>query len=177
MSWICPCGASNDEDNGSCRRCGYQLRQTPALEVSQPVTKMFCANCGKPLVPGTRFCGQCGAVIADSSATSRPLSAWHGVLIAVGLLLLFCGLGAFQGKSATSVAVLVVLTTTVWACIDSYQIRRHYKAKDTTVHPVGLFFLLVGVWIITFPWYVVERSRVLANVQARHETPWAPWTF
>ena len=33
---------------------------------------MFCANCGKPLVPGARFCGQCGAVIADSSVTGAP---------------------------------------------------------------------------------------------------------
>jgi hypothetical protein len=33
MGWICPCGASNDDEIGSCRRCGYQFRQPPALEV------------------------------------------------------------------------------------------------------------------------------------------------
>jgi hypothetical protein len=30
----------------------------------------FCMTCGKPLVPGIRFCGQCGAGVAQSTSTS-----------------------------------------------------------------------------------------------------------
>jgi hypothetical protein len=34
VAWICPCGASNGDEHGSCRRCGYQFRQTPTLQAS-----------------------------------------------------------------------------------------------------------------------------------------------
>jgi len=143
-------------------------------------------KCGKPLVLGTRFCGECGAGIAETASTivpvppvepersvaatyesvlqKKPLSAWQGVMIAAGLLVLLVGLGAVLGESATPLAGLMVLGTTVWACIDSYRIRRLYKAKDTTAHPVGLFLCMTLLWIVIFPWYLVTRSGVLAKL-------------
>ena len=148
---------------------------------------MFCPTCGKPLPAASRFCGECGAGIAEPSLTSasassvapersvavsnesvlkkKPLSAWQGVLIAAGLLVLLVCLGAVLGESAAPLAGLIVLGTTVWACIDSYQIRRLYKAKDTTAHPVGLFLCMTLLWIIIFPGYLVTRSRVLAKLK------------
>ncbi len=31
MSWICPCGASNEDERGSCRRCGFLYRTPKTL--------------------------------------------------------------------------------------------------------------------------------------------------
>jgi zinc-ribbon domain len=66
--------------------------------------EMFCPSCGKPLVPGKRFCGECGAVVAaetnstvapapsvasvSSVAAKKPLPA----LLGIGLLLLMFAL-------------------------------------------------------------------------------------
>jgi hypothetical protein len=145
----------------------------------------FCMTCGKPLVTGTRFCGTCGAGIAESSssvapvpsvapvssvaATSesvrvrKPISTWQGFLIAIGLFLPILCLGYFGGESVMPFVGLALLITVVWACIDSYQIRRQYGTKNTTAHPAALLFMLVGLWIVIFPIYLVTRSRVLAS--------------
>jgi hypothetical protein len=32
----------------------------------------FCMTCGKPLAPGTQFCGACGAAIPDANSSSGP---------------------------------------------------------------------------------------------------------
>jgi uncharacterized protein YecT (DUF1311 family) len=146
---------------------------------------MFCASCGKEVASGVRFCPACGVGIAEPNLTSapapsvapersvatqdgsaapkKPLSAWHGVLIGVGLLLCILVLAAVLGDSARPLIGLAVLGTSVWASIDSYQIRRRYKAKDTTAQPLGLFLFMLLLWIIFFPIYLVQRSRVLAR--------------
>jgi len=141
-------------------------------------------TCGKPLVSGTRFCGQCGAGNAEPSSTSvpapsaaqerslaatnengplrKPLSAWQGFLIAVGLLLLLFAFGYVAGEAVAPFAGLVVLGTSIWACIDSYRIRQKYR--DTGIaHPVGLLVIMLLLWIVVFPVYLVKRSRVLAT--------------
>jgi hypothetical protein len=144
---------------------------------------MFCASCGKELTSGTRFCGECGTGISETPSTSAPaerglaatnesvplkkaLSAWQGVLIGLGLLVFFVVLAAALGESAGTLIGLTVLGTSVWASIDSYQIRRRYTAKNTTAHPLGLFLLLILLWIIVLPSYLVNRSRVLAKFGA-----------
>jgi hypothetical protein len=146
---------------------------------------MFCASCGKEVASGTRFCPSCGAGIPEANLTNapapsaapersvaapnegvpvkKPLSAWNGVLIGVGLLLLFLVLAALLGEAVKPLIGLVILGTSVWASIDSYQIRRRYTAKNTTAQPLGLFLFLLFLWIIFFPIYLVQRSRVLAR--------------
>jgi uncharacterized protein YecT (DUF1311 family) len=98
-----------------------------------------------------------------SAAPKKPLSAWHGILIGVGLLLCILVLAAVLGDSARPLIGLAVLGTSVWASIDSYQIRSRYKAKGTTAQPLGLFLFMLLLWIIFFPIYLVQRSRVLAR--------------
>jgi hypothetical protein len=86
-----------------------------------------------------------------------------GFLIAVGSFLAILGLGYFGGELGSAVVGLLLLGTLAWACIDSYRIRKQYGTKDTTAHPVALLFMLVGLWVVIFPIYLVTRSRVLAN--------------
>lgn len=35
MSWICPCGKTNNDDRSVCRSCGYQLEQAPDISEEQ----------------------------------------------------------------------------------------------------------------------------------------------
>jgi uncharacterized protein YecT (DUF1311 family) len=158
---------------------------------------MYCSECGKTINPGVKFCGECGtlateagsgdgkpasSVVPDRSVVAnrggaeesrKPLSAWQGVLIGVGILFLLVVLAAFMGESVQPLIGLLVLGTTVWACVDSYQIRQRYKAKDATEHPLGMFFALIFLWLICFPMYLVQRSRVLA----KHANQSLPLTF
>ena len=168
----------------------------------------FCMMCGKPLAPGTRFCGECGAGIAEPSSTAatassvapessvaapnenlsrrKPLSAWLGFLIGVGLFLAILGLGYFVGELGNAVTGLCLLGSLIWACIDTNRIRTKYGTKNTTAHPLALLFMLIGLWIVIFPMYLVTRSRVLANggrtlptfvaVEAKsHKRPFPVW--
>jgi hypothetical protein len=128
------------------------------------------------------------SVAATNEALPRrkPLSGWVGALIGVGLLLALIGLGYFGGELGDAVSGLFLLGSVIWACIDSYQIRRKYGTKDTTAHPMALAFMLVGLWIVIFPMYLVTRSRVLAKdgqtspppvaVEAKsHKRPFPVW--
>jgi hypothetical protein len=159
----------------------------------------FCMMCGKPLVPGARFCPECGAVVAaetSSSAAPAPsvapvssvaptnesappkksLSAWQGVLIGIGLFLssLLVGfIGGYTGNTvvSTALAVLIVLGTSAWGAFDSVQIRiREYKTALAS-HPVLLFVAMILLWVVIFPWYLVVRSKIRAGCLERRERP------
>jgi uncharacterized membrane protein YvbJ len=74
--------------------------------------QLFCTDCGKPLASGTRFCGDCGAVVAESSSASTPAPSVApgqvqqqkkpNVIFAIGytvmglILLFWVGLDQFQ---------------------------------------------------------------------------------
>jgi hypothetical protein len=95
---------------------------------------MFCPSCGKPSVPGTRFCAQCGAVIAEpgllsttaapsvapalaSPTVKRPMSVLVAILITVALLVICIAISmAMAGENHAEGAVgLMVLASAIWA--------------------------------------------------------------
>lgn len=45
------------------------LNEPSALETN---VSSFCTSCGKARIPGTRFCGQCGAGSCESGSTNAP---------------------------------------------------------------------------------------------------------
>lgn len=56
------CGRENDPSLISCLDCGRPLRP---LRTATPTT---CPRCGAAVLPGYRFCGQCGAEVASTDA-------------------------------------------------------------------------------------------------------------
>ena len=166
-------------------------------------------TCGKPLVAGTRFCGACGAAIAQPSATStpapsvapersvdqftsgsaanpmpllRPMSGIKVFGITLGIVVVasilgasVANLGARIGMSPTDVAnlapvpmVLIVLVSAIWAAVDSTRL----KVRDKTqliAHPVLLGFGMCLIWFVTFPWYLIARTKIKAGVMPKPE--------
>lgn len=146
----------------------------------------FCMMCGTQLVPGKRFCVECGAGIAEPGSTSapapsvvlehtvttkKPLPAWLGVLISVGLLLVMIAFIAAldDAESAKGLIGLIALGTAVWASIDASRIGLKRYRTGFAKGSAGVFF----VWLIVFPlscgWYLVVRSRIRAGVMPKRE--------
>jgi hypothetical protein len=151
----------------------------------------FCMKCGKPLVPGAKFCPDCGTSIAgsDSSGTPAPsvapeetvtktLSGWKAVGVSVGILVAACVAGivmAFAGILPFSLAsapiIVMVIGTSIWAAFDSSRIGLRAYKTQLAAHPVILMMGLWLLWIITFPWYLVVRSKIRARTLAKRERP------
>jgi pSer/pThr/pTyr-binding forkhead associated (FHA) protein len=61
------CGRENDPSLISCLDCGRPLQK--GLRTAAPGT---CKRCGAAVLPGYRFCGQCGAEVASTDAPPVP---------------------------------------------------------------------------------------------------------
>jgi hypothetical protein len=59
----------------------------------------FCNSCGKPLVPGTKFCNQCGATVSGASAPSAiaapPAKSGGALKVVLIVVAVIVGLGIF----------------------------------------------------------------------------------
>jgi pSer/pThr/pTyr-binding forkhead associated (FHA) protein len=75
------CGRENDPSLTSCLDCGRPLK---SLRTATPTT---CPRCGAAVLPGYRFCGQCGAEVAATDAPEAP-SVPPGAPAARGLRLI-----------------------------------------------------------------------------------------
>lgn len=84
------------------------------------VTKILCANCGKPLVPGAPYCGECGATVAVSSPTAAPapplpkrgrVVVWT-VLICGALTVLILGAQFLMNRASTNSPLTAANTAT-----------------------------------------------------------------
>lgn len=63
----CPfCNGAVDGPLPYCPHCGRRL--------SAPGSGPACGRCASPVSPGTRFCGTCGAPVAEASGLTRPSS-------------------------------------------------------------------------------------------------------
>lgn len=145
----------------------------------------FCPDCGKVVVPSTRFCGECEARIAESStntvltssiaaehgvSATQPLSTTKAALITLAIILPFCLFGLYDGDAALELVGLVVLGISIWAAMDSSRLRlREYSTQ--VAHPVVLFLGMSLLWIVIFPWYLVVRSKIRGSRLERQEHP------
>jgi pSer/pThr/pTyr-binding forkhead associated (FHA) protein len=65
------CGRENDASLSSCLDCGRPLARGTARTVAPP----RCPRCGTAVLPGYRFCGQCGAELGSTPAPDAPVAA------------------------------------------------------------------------------------------------------
>jgi hypothetical protein len=146
---------------------------------------VFCSTCGKTLSQGAKFCAECGAVTTEPGAAPavapvvpvpgvparKPLSGLHGALIAIGLLAFAFALGSFAGTLGMGLVLLSMLVTSVWAAFDSSSLRLREYTTKLAAHPVVLAIEMLLLWIITFPWYLVVRSKIRAGQLDKRERP------
>ena len=54
----------------------------------------------------------------------------------------------------------VILSSAIWAAVDSERVGlRNYKS-GIAYKPLTLAVLIAFLWIIGFPWYVMQRDRI-----------------
>lgn len=93
------CPSCESEVRGRfCPSCGILAREAP------------CPSCNAPLVPGDRFCGECGAAVGSGSAEAgaapaepwRPSTTWKVATAALALMLVVSLYLRFAGDRETA---------------------------------------------------------------------------
>jgi hypothetical protein len=97
--------------------------------------------------------------VCISSRISSIMRWWAAVLLTFVLLVIgMC--------SPLWVIGLIVIGSATWTAIDSKKIGlTHYKS-GISYPPIGLFFGILAVWIIAFPWYLTVRGQILRGAAA-----------
>jgi len=188
---VCPkCGGTLAPETKFCGHCGtvatkpdtevyLQLEKLAELKGKGVLTEEEFQNQKAKLLSGSQqvaaehqFRNSApapSAALAERVAVKKPLSAWIGVLISVGL---FCIMIAFvmrfaDVESAKGTIGLIALGTAVWASIDAYRLGLKNYRTGFARGAIGVFF----VWLIFFPlscgFYLVARSRIKAGITPR----------
>ncbi len=90
---------------------------------------------------------------------SRKLSRNAALGISLGLLFVFAVLLGYDWRLAPVIS-MVVVTTSLWAALDSHRIGlRRYKTR-IALHPIALFNSMCVLWPVLFPWYLIVCSRI-----------------
>jgi hypothetical protein len=101
--------------------------------------------------------------------SSTRLSRRQALAISLGLILLFATLLSYDRQLAPLIT-LVIVTTSIWAAIDSDRVGlRMYKTR-LALHPIVLFNAMWLLWPVLFPWYLVVCSKIGDGTLARKRT-------
>lgn len=104
-------------------------------------------------------------------AVSHSLSGITAFGISLGIILPFCLVVLYNENLGKGLVGLVVLATSIWAAFDSSRVGLRAYKTALAAHPVILMIGMWLLWIITFPWYLVVRSKILAGILERRERP------
>ena len=78
-------------------------------------------------------------------------------------LLLFAGSIAVYVVTGFNVMAFVVIGTALWVAYDSRALDlRRYKS-GLAYGPIILFFAVILLWIVVFPWYLIVRYRITSG--------------
>jgi len=83
------------------------------------------------------------------------------ILLTIALSLLGALVGFdIAGRTLRLISV-VILITAIWAAVDSSRIQLKRYQSGISCGPVVLFFGLLLLWVVAFPWYLSVRYRIL----------------
>jgi hypothetical protein len=82
---------------------------------------------------------------------------WIAILLTVGLLGVCTVIYRLTGYD---LSWIIVLGTALWGAIDSTKIHLKRYESGISYGPFVLFFGLVILWFITFPWYLIIRHKI-----------------
>ena len=82
------------------------------------------------------------------------------ILLTTGLFVLGL-LVRFQiAGTAVPLLTFVIFGTSLWAALDWAKLRLHISTQRIAYGPVVLFFGLLIIWVIAFPWYLSVRHKI-----------------
>src|SRR5262249_19710939 len=87
----------------------------------------------------------------------------HAVAVVGFTILIFIVCTLLQAATALPVYWTLTISTVVWAAWSSRRIQLRRYRPGEAFHPVLLFWAVVQLWPITFPWYILLRRRILTG--------------
>lgn len=81
-------------------------------------------------------------------------------MLTIALLLLTSFINFDIAGQITSLTPVMVLITAIWAGVDSSKINLKRYESGISYRPIVLFFGVLLLWIIAFPWYLIVRHRI-----------------
>jgi len=81
------------------------------------------------------------------------------ILLTIALFLLTSFVGLNIAGENVPLICFVVLGTAIWAAIDSSRIQFNRYRSGISYRPVTLFFGVLLLWIVAFPWYLAARYK------------------
>jgi hypothetical protein len=82
------------------------------------------------------------------------------IMLTVALLLLTSFIRFDVAGQSVSLTWVMVLITAIWAAVDSSKIHLDRYKSGIAYGPVVLFFGVLLLWIIAFPWYLIVRDKI-----------------
>ncbi|GAH67126.1 unnamed protein product, partial [marine sediment metagenome] len=87
------------------------------------------------------------------------MSIWLAILFSAGILTLCYTIGALTELYFVTLLIMV-LGTASWAASDSSKIELKKYKTGLAKTPIGIFFEIILIWIIAFPWYLAVRGKI-----------------
>ncbi|MFC1851256.1 hypothetical protein ACFL27_13755 [candidate division CSSED10-310 bacterium] len=69
---------------------------------------------------------------------------------------------------------IMILMTSLWAAFDSAHINLRKYKSGISIHPVLLFFGILFIWIVAFPWYLHVRYQITHGLAELKEAEHIP---
>ena len=70
--------------------------------------------------------------------------------------------------TTTVIFILSIVMSSLWACFDSYQLRKEgATTADLGGGPIAVLLTCLAVWLVIFPLYLAKRSAFLRSRNIR----------
>ena len=141
-----------------------------------------CYFCGEEILDVAKKCKHCSSDLEGGSsleiATSKPTTDYGAFLLAIPavatMLIWFwvSGMNLLQSPSNTMNLILIttVVGTAIVAAMEASKVGMKSDRKKDTYSPTVWFFLIILMWIVTYPAYLFKRkyygldNRLVAGV-------------
>jgi hypothetical protein len=142
------------------------MAMTIERELNVSENMKTCSFCGEEILSVAKKCKHCGSALAEQDAVA-PAADYGLALLAIPaaatMLVWFwvSGMNLMQspGSTLTLIGVVTVLATAVIAAMEAAKAGMTRDKSKGTHTPVTWFFLIVLLWIVGYPAYLLKRKH------------------